>query len=175
MESSFSTRRRDAEIRPSTSDGRVAALEIRCIQPSIVSFGSSTTGTGAPAADIDANITLDRLRHLERGVFDDLKGAVEHLALNRDVLVLSRIKVPINKFQLIPELGELGVDITIQKSDGPTGTAALKRLLGEMAALRPLTILIKSRLAKTEKLGKPKEGGIAGFNIIILIALYLQQ
>ncbi|KAE8221829.1 hypothetical protein CF326_g8489 [Tilletia indica] len=160
---------------PSTDEHKMRQIILNRITEAIVkwisdasisSFASSAKGTGAPTADIDANILLSR----EETVGEE---HYKNLTIGR-VILLHFITVPVVQFQLIPELGGLKVDLTMQRKDGLRSTALVAQLIHEMPKLAPLTVVIKRLLAKAG-LRSGQGGGMGGFNTTMLVAFVLQR
>ncbi|KAK7063560.1 Non-canonical poly(A) RNA polymerase PAPD5 [Favolaschia claudopus] len=167
---------------PQEKTARQTLLEViqRSLQPrfpggEVKMFGSQATGLSLPAGDMDLVVmTREEISPTDkkRPLFQ-MSTILKAARLTWDVQVNFHARVPILKFQSLPEFGSFSVDIGINNTDGPQAIAIVNDYLAKMPALRPLILAVKGFLSQRD-LNNAAHSGLGSYAVICMCISFLQ-
>jgi len=145
-------------------------------------FGSGATGLALKDADIDlVALGVGPQAAAKGGGFSkaDQAEVVRVLRKINNMLQRNRIasksfvipaKVPIIKM----DVGEHAVDLSVGAANGLLAVGWIRRQVADLAALRPLVLVLKC-LLKTHHLDDASTGGCGGYLLVSLVVSHLRQ
>ena len=155
---------------------RIADLVRRAVGSSETQlFGSSSTGLSLPTSDLDVTVMLPctaasiyfPVAHSSLTPLSLIHEKVEAEQIAQEQPEFIRnAKVPIVTF--IERRSGLGVDISVNASDGLTSSGHARTALEEMPFARPIVLALKLALAQCA-LNKPRWGGIGSFLLFAMV------
>uniref|UniRef100_A0A7S2SPJ0 Polynucleotide adenylyltransferase n=1 Tax=Mucochytrium quahogii TaxID=96639 RepID=A0A7S2SPJ0_9STRA len=130
-------------------------------------FGSMANDLCIPSSDIDM-VLLDVPTNAIRRLSNNLRKRemVEHME------VIPFAKVPIIKLRL--KGSAYTMDICFNEKGGPESGRMIRRLISQMPALRPITLVVKFFLDQ-RGLNEPYRGGVGSHLCLSLVVSMLQQ
>ncbi|GAA5872839.1 hypothetical protein JCM16303_006849 [Sporobolomyces ruberrimus] len=149
-------------------------------------FGSLATGLYLPDGDLDVVISVPSLSNVPtEDVFADIARVVRsfNFADPGSLELLSHARVPLLKFQSLPDFGSYQFDVSLEHArDGPLGAIACLAILDKLDEVRVgrsdrvkgLVFAIKT-LLQSKGLGSARDGSLGGMSIFCLVVSFVQH
>ncbi|KZS89321.1 Nucleotidyltransferase [Sistotremastrum niveocremeum HHB9708] len=145
-----------------------------CPSASVVPFGSFQTGTSMPTSDLDLSIIFEEgwpnqeevLRHIAAEM------AIENIAVPSSINLICNAKSSLLKFRTA--VGNIAVDISVNKTNGPEAIPLAQAWLKEHPTLRSL-LLVTKLYFHMNGWGQVYTGGFGGYAIMVFIRSFLKR
>jgi non-canonical poly(A) RNA polymerase PAPD5/7 len=137
------------------------------------SIPSHTIHLISQSRDIDLVITSESMAYSDKvNVLHAVASSIRKAGIADKVTIIAKAKVPIVKF--VTTHGRFSVDISINQLNGVAAGKMVNRYLGELPALRPLVLVVKSFLSQ-RSMNEVFTGGLGSYSIVCLCISFLQQ
>ena len=133
-------------------------------------FGSFASGLFVPSSDID--MVLFNSGSSPVDALNELARALRRTALYRDIVVISKARIPIIKFSDAATMLMLNVAVDVR--DGIASSAFVKQLCAQHPCIKPIVIVLKTFL-KTRDLHDTYHGGVGSYLLTLMVLASLQQ
>jgi non-canonical poly(A) RNA polymerase PAPD5/7 len=133
-------------------------------------FGSFASGLFIPSSDID--MVLFNSGSSPVDTLNELARALRRTALYRDIVVISKARIPIIKFSDACTMLMLNIAVDVQ--DGIASSAFVKQLCSTHACLKPLVIVLKTFL-RARDLHDTYHGGVGSYLLTLMVLAAVQQ
>jgi non-canonical poly(A) RNA polymerase PAPD5/7 len=132
-------------------------------------FGSFATGLYLPTSDIDM-VILNSNCVDARAALRKLAGKISQQNMAKNMLVLSKARVPIVKFDDAET--NLKFDISFDIDGGPETANFIKDMIRKLPQMKPLVMILKIFLQQRE-LNEVYSGGVGSYALIIMVSVLL--
>ncbi len=133
-------------------------------------FGSFSSGLFIPSSDID--MVLFNSGSSPVDALNELARALRRTALYRDIVVISKARIPIIKFSDASTMVMLNVAVDVR--DGIASSAFVKQLCTSHPCIKPLVIVLKTFL-KSRDLHDTYHGGVGSYLLTLMVLAAVQQ
>ena len=133
-------------------------------------FGSFSSGLFIPSSDID--MVLFNSGSSPVDALNELARALRRTALYRDIVVISKARIPIIKFSDASTMLMLNVAVDVR--DGIASSAFVKELCVSHPCIKPLVIVLKTFL-KARDLHDTYHGGVGSYLLTLMVLAAVQQ
>ena len=133
-------------------------------------FGSFSSGLFIPSSDID--MVLFNSGSSPVDALNELARALRRTALYRDIVVISKARIPIIKFSDASTM--LMLNIAVDVRDGIASSAFVKQLCSSHPCIKPLVIVLKTFL-RARDLHDTYHGGVGSYLLTLMVLASVQQ
>lgn len=137
-------------------------------------FGSVAHDLCLPDGDLDIVVRLPNIDHRAdiKKILFKLSATLKGSGITSDIQVNHFARVPVVKFQTLPDFGSLNFDLSIN-TDGYKAVEIISSYLMKMPALRPLVLVLKSFL-KLRNLNSAASSGLSSYALTCMTISFIQ-
>ncbi len=159
----------EAQMRRDAIDRVTAVIHGIWPHAEVKVFGSVGTGLYLPTSDVDMVVLNAGCADIPSGL-RRVASQISRKNMGRNLLVLSKARIPIVKFQDI--VSSLNFDISFDIYGGPQAANFINRMIRNLPQMRPLVMILKIFLQQRE-LNEVYSGGVGSYALIIMVNVML--